>query len=404
MGATGEASPFTRWVVLAALSMATAVMFAVSLRGNFLFGYSIGQTDEKRLLFGWANVAADTWKAFGLIAVAMLWRTKHRRAAVLASLAWLTCLLFGINSALGIYVQDRATLIGTREAQHATYTDVEKELAGIEARLRGRAPQRSVGEVDAAIDALLRSAVMVGHRVRGSVGELSHDCTKVDARTKEACADVARLREEHAAAREVGDLEQRAGLLRRQLITLRDRGSSVAVDPVGELYAWLTGGFVSVRAVGFGFPLFFALVIEVVSAFGPVTIAAYAEASRGSAGAELAFEAALKLGIAGHDRLGPATAGQSEPEDGHVVLWIAERAVPTSDSSAIGVVALYEDYALWCAETGNRPGALAVFEQQFDRVRALPDLAGKIRKFRDRYYGVGLVRRERRSLAAARGT
>lgn len=76
-----ESGQITRWLVLAALSLATAVMFAVSRRGNYLFGYSIGQSDEKRWLFGWANVAADVWKAFGLIAVTMLWRTKHRRCA-----------------------------------------------------------------------------------------------------------------------------------------------------------------------------------------------------------------------------------------------------------------------------------------------------------------------------------
>ena len=62
-----ESGQITRWLVLAALSLATAVMFAVSLRGNYLFGYSIGQSEEKRWLFGWANVAADVWKAFGLI-------------------------------------------------------------------------------------------------------------------------------------------------------------------------------------------------------------------------------------------------------------------------------------------------------------------------------------------------
>ena len=55
---TIESGQLTRWVVLAALSLATGVMFAVSLRGNYLFGYSLGQNDEKRQLFAWANVAA----------------------------------------------------------------------------------------------------------------------------------------------------------------------------------------------------------------------------------------------------------------------------------------------------------------------------------------------------------
>ena len=59
-------------------------MFIISLRGNYLYGYGIGQTDEKRLLFAWANVAADVWKAFGLVAVSMLWRARQWRLALVA--------------------------------------------------------------------------------------------------------------------------------------------------------------------------------------------------------------------------------------------------------------------------------------------------------------------------------
>src|ERR1700681_4668076 len=83
-----ETGRVTHLLVLVALTLATGVMLLVSLRGNFLFGSSLGQTEEKRMLFGWANVGADVWKAFGLIAVSKLWRTKHRRAAAAASLAW----------------------------------------------------------------------------------------------------------------------------------------------------------------------------------------------------------------------------------------------------------------------------------------------------------------------------
>jgi hypothetical protein len=84
---TLAAGHLTRWLVLAALSLATTVMFAVSVRGNHLFGYGPGQTPEKRQLFAWANVAADVWKAFGLVAVSALWRDKSRRTASIASIA-----------------------------------------------------------------------------------------------------------------------------------------------------------------------------------------------------------------------------------------------------------------------------------------------------------------------------
>src|SRR5437870_589261 len=97
----------TRAVVIALLGAASIAMFVVSIRGNYLYGYGIGQTDEKRALFAWANVAADVWKAFGLIALTALWRNGHRRIAVAGSVVWLICLLSGLNSAIGVYVQDR---------------------------------------------------------------------------------------------------------------------------------------------------------------------------------------------------------------------------------------------------------------------------------------------------------
>lgn len=394
-----ESGQITRWVVLVALSLATAVMFAVSMRGNYLFGYSLGQSEEKRQLFAWANVGADVWKAFGLIAVGLLWRAKRRRAASVASIAWFMCLLFGINSALGIYMQDRVTLTGAREATHLSYTEAQQELAGLEEKLRRRRQQRSIAEIDAAIDVLLGRAVIVGDRVRGSVAAVSQNCSKIDTRTNDACREIAALRQERAAASETSRLEERASSLRGQIIGLRDRGGSVAPDPVGEFYAWITRGLVSVRDVGFGFPLFFALLIEAVSAFGPVTIAAYAEASRPGATRP---DVGPRLAVARSDVQRRAMAGYVEAEDGHVVSWIAERATPVVGNAAIGIDELHSDYATWCAERSVRAGSVAFFEAEFDRLRALPDLAGKIRKFGDRYYGVGLARGNRWAIASAR--
>src|SRR5438876_6648909 len=103
-----EVSGVTRWAVLLALTGATALIYLISLRGNYLYGYGLGQTQEKRELFAWANVAADMWKGFGLVAVVLLWRA-HKRMALLASVAWLVCVATGMNSAIGVYVQDRAT-------------------------------------------------------------------------------------------------------------------------------------------------------------------------------------------------------------------------------------------------------------------------------------------------------
>lgn len=386
----------TRWIVLLGLSLATGLMLAVSLRGNFLYGYSLGQTDEKRLLFAWANVGADVWKAFGLIAASVLWRAAHRRAALFASIAWLMCLLFAINSALGIYVQDRAALTGTRAATYASYTDAEKQLAALEQRLHERPTTPTPGEINAAIDAVLARPVVTGGRVRGTVATVSQNCAKIDARTKNACAELSQLRTERAAAVETQKFEEQATALREEIAALRTHGGTIAPDPVGEFYAWATDGFVSVRDVGFGFPLFFALLIEVVSALGPPTIAAYAEATRKNAGV--------------HGVLEPATAGPVLPRQGaagfgepqQVVAWIAARAVPAAPNAAISLRDLHADYLTWCAEEGCEALGVVAFEQELDAARALPELVGKTRKFGDRYYGIALKDSETKTLASPR--
>ena len=66
---TIKSSRMVRWFVILILSVATVGMIAVSLRANYLFGYGFGQTLERAQIFGWANVAADTWKVFGLIII-----------------------------------------------------------------------------------------------------------------------------------------------------------------------------------------------------------------------------------------------------------------------------------------------------------------------------------------------
>ena len=121
-----------------------------------MYGYGIGQSDEKRALFAWANVAADVWKAFGLVALSVLWRNRHRRIALVGSIAWFVCLLSGINSAIGVYVQDRAALTGSRERKHASYRDAERELARSKKSSRAR-QRRSIGELDALIAADARA-------------------------------------------------------------------------------------------------------------------------------------------------------------------------------------------------------------------------------------------------------
>jgi hypothetical protein len=70
--------------------------------------------------------------------------------------------------------------------------------------------------------------------MRGTIGSVSFNCTKIDTRTQEACADIVNLRQELAAATEAKNLETRATSLREQIAKLRERGGSIAADPIGN--------------------------------------------------------------------------------------------------------------------------------------------------------------------------
>jgi len=379
-----------RLLVLVALASATIGMLVVSLRGNYLFGYQLGQTEEKRQLFAWANVAADIWKAFGLIAISALWRVRRYLAASGAVVVWLLCLLSGLNSAIGIYVQDRTATTSERDARRLTYAEVVKELAVIEARITRVATTRSVTEIEAMIAGALGQPVVVSERRRGTVGGVSENCQKPDVRTADLCVDVLRLRAELASALEGQALEGRAEQLRARMRTLRDHGAASAPDPVSEFYAWMTRGVLDVRDIGFGFPLFFALLIEVVSAFGPIGIAAYADATFARS---KVIEGHVRLvpAVSGSDRPWPATERKLLTDDSSVAAWMAERARPTTRARALMIDELFEDYCQWCAENNAETGDISKFRDRLNELLELPVLAGRIKRLSDRYYGVELV-------------
>jgi hypothetical protein len=360
-------------------------MLALSMLTNATFGYRFGTTPITAGVFAAANVLADLWKGLGLIIVAGLLRERHRTMAALLSLLWMVALSFGVASSMGVYVQDRTLVVGGREALQATLRDVERELGEELSKLRHDSVAGDAAQIEATIEAVFAKPVMIGDRVRGTVGSLSTRCSRTDPRTADDCHHIAELRARLAAAAEDNRRNVRIAELRKQARELRERGADNAADPVAELFAWMSRGLLSVRDVGFGFPVAFALLIELVSAFGFVGIATYAAATRGSATfAEVATPAS------------PASQPQAlaRIEDhtrGSVVDFLAEETIPAAESSGIGSKDLHQAYGLWCQRKGKVAFALDSFAAEFDRLRELPALRGKIRKFGSRYFGVALV-------------
>jgi hypothetical protein len=323
---------------------------------------------------------------------------KARRAAVLISLTWIVCLSFSVSSAI-VYVQERSALTSGREVQHASLQDAERELREIEQKLKSIGQSQSVAQVEAEIAALFALPVLTAERVRGTVATLSLNCTKHDARTAQGCAGIAKLRTDLAGAVENARLEERATQLRNSIRSLRATGGSSAPDPVGEFWAWLTRGLLSVRDVGFGLPLAFAVMIEMVSAFGPFGIVAFAENMHGGPRRDMSGRVLPEPDVSRHHLDAAEPAGAV----GEIIAYIAERTEPADSGGGLGLEELLTDYGTWCKQGNFVALARKEFIRAFDRLRASPELEGSIKKFGNRYFGIALARKgeQRRGASAA---
>ncbi len=355
-----------RWLFLIVGGVATAAMLGISMRLNFLFGYSLGQTPEKAWVFGFVSVVSDAWKGLGPIFILALIRAQRWPPMAVAASIWIVCFIYSVTSALGVAVEDRSTRTGSRESLVMTYAETKAELERLEKRRTGLRAHRAAAELDAAIKAALARPVESTQHLRGTLGDLSNNCQRAGSRTLEACAEVSHLREELAVANEERDLDRRLSELTGQARQLRERGAMKPADPQAELLARLSHGWLSPHDVGPGLSLLLAVTIELVSTFGPTVLSAYAEATD-SRGRE---QPAKALGL--------------------VIDYLAERIEPAANTETLSESALYADYQAWCRTSERMALPAPEFVTGLDQLRADNGL-GKIRKRKDCYCGIRLV-------------
>jgi hypothetical protein len=78
---------------------------------------------------------------------------------------------------------------------------------------------------------------------------------------------------------------------------------------------------------------------------------------------------------------------------------MADRTEPTNSPAGLGADELHADYEAWCMAAGRRVLSQEEFLDEFDRVRQSPQLAGRIKKFGARYFGIALLGSERAVLS-----
>src|SRR5271167_5013790 len=117
-----------RWLFLIIGGIATAAMLLISMRLNFLFGFSLGQTPEKAWVFGCVSVISDAWKGLGPVLILALLRERRWPSAAAAASIWIVCFIYSVASALGVAIEDRAARTGGRQTLQMNYADVEAEI------------------------------------------------------------------------------------------------------------------------------------------------------------------------------------------------------------------------------------------------------------------------------------
>jgi hypothetical protein len=144
---------------------------------------------------------------------------------------------------------------------------------------------------------------------------------------------------------------------------------------------------VSVKDVGFGLPVAFALMIEMVSAFGPLGILAYAETMHVAPRRDASGHVGTRRDLSGLS----TTPDIEESRAEGLIRFIAERTEPTESRSGIGVDELFAAYRAWCKSLALPPLEAKPFAREFDKLRASPELQGTIKKFGARYFGIALA-------------
>lgn len=377
------------WVFVGALVWLATISASASV--NYLAGLGFGRTDIEAHVFAMLGVSADVWKALGPIFIVALFRSRRWVLMGLASLVWSVCFLVAVSAALGLAAENRTAKTGGREVIHITYTETMREVARLEEkrkRFTGAAPS---AQLDAAIAAVLARPLHKG----GTVGRLSDDCQKDHWRTREACAELAKLREELAEAKAREHLDADIARARRKADSLRVQGALRDADPQAELISRLTFGMLSVDDVGLAVVLTLVVMVELVSAFTPVVLHGFVAAHRSAPRRDVARRGLSRSVAASPDTVVTLTSVSF----GDVYEYMLARVVPDL-SASVAKSALYRDYVSWCRE--KRFAALsdeqfnAVFDRIVDR-----DLGGRVAQGKGSYRGFRIVNARQALLASS---
>lgn len=351
---------------------------------NFLSGYGFGRTSQEAIVLALLGVAADGWKSIGPIFIVGLYRTRHFVVLLAAAIVWFACFAVAVTAAVGMIGQTRASIVAERDALHSKYETRRGKLQELRARRSQQSIARSSSELEAEIAVVLARPIVVEKRYRGTVNSVSSACTAVTPKTAAACAEIAELRRQKAAAMAFEQMTGEIDQLRAELEELASQGAGALIDPQGDLIVRLSGGFLSRSDVAVVLVMLVVVMIELVSAFGPVVLSEFA-ASRPVA-------TSVTKDTAGRDKAPGDATHQATDRDRlvrHVFEYMAARVRPAA-VGRIGHRALWLDYVSWCADSGGTPTPVGPFTHEFERI-CETELQGAVRREGDYFVGCSLA-------------
>lgn len=344
-----------------------AVLVSVVLAVRFAYA-SADTTIDAVIRAGAAAVAAIV----GCHGPAWIFRSLRSRewgTAILAVFGFAVCLAVTIAGGIGTIAAGSDKSLASRANSSATYADRRKELESLRDK-RSRLPaSRPAGTIESDMTAARTDR-------RWSSSSSCTDVTATASRT--FCADYARLQGELEAAKEAATLDEK---IHELTLTLAVAPAVRSVNPQATVIARLL--HIAPEDAEAWYALLFALAVEAAA----MSVLLVAEATTHQRQGKQRTEMTVITPAVARERDGAA-------ETGRVLDWMRVRATPTEEVNPIALDTLHADYEVWCMSKQLQAMTMDAFVQAFDRLRDVPDLAGSIQRFGNRYYGIKLVDRK----------
>ncbi len=376
---------------------AAGTLLFVSAAMNWRFGFSLGKSEFDAQIYGAASAAADGLKA--LLPFFIMWAVRQRSWMQAASgiLVWLVCTAYSLTSSLGFSAINRAETLGERTIVATQYKTLSADLKTAKEKLAFTPQHRSVGAVQASLDAALNTSIKT-RKGRKSVAEVTENCTLSTFTASKHCPKIQRLRSELASAQQANKLESKITSLEAKLEKVSTGAAIAGSDPQSELLTKLSG--LKRSHVETALIVLVSMLVEIGSGLGFFVVLGDKNTRNNKkkvAKREVVStkaEATPVVTASANDNTSSAKYVQSNEPVAHEFDETSDELrdfyssrIQKSEGSSITASKLYESYCSWAESKGKEPMTLPAFGRQFSEIGIQKaKIAGRIR-----YIGVKLA-------------